>query len=181
MLKIQLDEITDTGLYLEGEMDPVDLPQLNTLGNDGLSRFPDPVAYKFSISRIADIVEIKGELESSVDLSCGRCLDKYRMPLTSRFALAYTRQLPDCVDEEGEEIELSAEELGLTLIEADEIDLSEPLQEQLLMALPIKPLCNKDCKGLCAHCGANLNNEKCSCEDPVFDTRFASLKNFKVK
>jgi uncharacterized protein len=181
VLIIQLDEIKETGLFLEGNLNPEELPQLRELADDGFSRFVEPVQYRVNISRIVDMVEVRGEVESVVDLSCGRCLERYTLPFATSFSIAFARQLPACVDDDGEEIELSAEELGLTLLEGDELSLSEPLQEQVLMALPIKPLCRQDCKGICAHCGASLNSEKCSCEEPAFDTRFASLKNFKVQ
>ncbi len=181
MLIIQLDEIKDAGLLLEGSLPPEEFPQLNALGDDGFTRFTGPVQYRLNISRIADMIEVRGEVESVVELSCGRCLERYTMPFSTNFSLAFARQLPDCVDDDGEEIELSAEELGLTLLEGDELSLSDQLQEQVLMALPIKPLCHQDCKGICAQCGASLNSEKCSCQEPAFDTRFASLKNFKVK
>jgi len=181
VLIIQLDEINDTGLLLEGSLLPEELPQLKELGDDGFSRFTGPVQYRLNINRIVDMVEVRGEVESVVELSCGRCLERYTMPFATNFSIAFAQQLPDCVDDDGEEIELSAEELGLTLLEGDELSLSDPLQEQVLMALPIKPLCQKDCKGICAHCGASLNTEACSCQEPAFDTRFASLKNFKVQ
>ncbi|NIP25414.1 MAG: DUF177 domain-containing protein, partial [Phycisphaerae bacterium] len=92
-----------------------------------------------------------------------------------------TRQLPELSDDEDEGVELTADELGLTLVEEDTISLLEPIREQILMAIPIQPLCDESCKGLCVHCGENLNATDCGCEEPQFDTRFASLKNFKVK
>jgi len=181
LLIVQIDEIKDSGLHLEGDIQPADLPALGELGSNGLAQFPDPVHYRIDISRIADIIEVDGRLESTMALSCGRCLEHYSTPFTARFSLAFTRQLPDCVDEAGDEVELSADELGLTLLDADEIDLIEPLQEQVMMALPIQPLCSESCRGLCNQCGANLNIEKCDCVEPVFDTRFTALKDFKVK
>ncbi len=95
--------------------------------------------------------------------------------------MAFTRQIPEVASDEDEEVELTADEMGLTLVEDETISLLEPLQEQVLMALPIQPLCRNDCKGLCAHCGNNMNLGDCGCEEPLFDSRFASLKNFKVK
>jgi uncharacterized protein len=180
LLIIQVDEIKDSGLHLEGDLNPIDLPQLKELGDDDLVTFTAPINYAIDVSRFADIIEIKGRVKSAIGLSCGRCLEPYKMAVASSFSLAYTSQLPDCVDEEGEEVELSAEELGLTLLDTEEIVLTEPLQEQVLMAMPIQPLCQDDCQGLCAHCGANLNIDKCGCEEPVFDKRFAALKDFKV-
>lgn len=181
MLTVQIDEIRDAGLHLEGHLVPADLPALKELCEADLAQFPDPVHYRIDISRIADIIEVDGNLDSTLALSCGRCLEPYKTSFSARFSLAFTHQLPDVVDDDGEDVELSAEELGLILIETDTIDLTEPLQEQVMMALPIQPLCSESCRGLCPQCGINLNSEKCGCSAPVFDTRFAALKDFKVK
>ena len=183
MLNIQIDEIKENGLLLEGEVSPDAFPLLVEITDEGTASFPQAVHYRFNVSRLVDMIEVSGFIDAVVELSCGRCLDSYQMPFSSNFFLAYTQQLPVCTDDEDEdeETELSAEEMGLTLLEGDEISLAEPLQEQLLMALPIQPLCQNDCNGLCPVCGCNLNKINCGCEEPSFDTRFASLKEFKVK
>jgi uncharacterized protein len=57
-----------------------------------------------------------------------------------------------------------------------EIDLSFGVRESLLLALPMKVLCSEDCKGLCPHCGANLNEESCDCVAETIDPRWAELR-----
>mgnify|MGYP001270422326 CR=1 FL=1 len=180
-LIIQLDEIKESGLQLEGDAGQEELPQVDELVNAGSLMLPEPVHYRFDITRLSGMVEIDGELECDIEVPCGRCLESYRLPISSRFSLTLSESIPECFDEEGNEIELSTEEMGLALIEGEEIDLLEPLQEQVLMALPIQPLCREECKGLCPYCGNNLNESECDCTAPKFDTRFASLKDFKVK
>lgn len=180
LLTVQFDQIKEKGLVLEGEIGSDRFPQLDQLVEMGELLFPEPLSYRLNVSRIADMAEVDGSIEGEVELSCGRCLEKYRMPFSSRFSLAFTRQLPEMSDEDGEEVELSADELGLILFDGDEFSLIDPVQEQVLMSLPIQPLCRQQCKGLCVHCGANLNDGDCGCKEPEFDTRFAALKNFKV-
>ncbi len=179
MLTVQFDEIKDSGLTLDGVVQPDGFSQFKEMTESGVSRIAEPVNYKLNLFRLADMVEVDGSVEGAIELSCSRCLEFYQMPFSSRFSMAFTRQLPELTGDD-DEIELTADEMGLTLVENDSIELLEPLQEQVFMALPIQPLCNKDCKGLCAHCGANLNKTDCGCEEPLFDARFASLKNFKV-
>ena len=70
--------------------------------------------------------------------------------------------------------------MGLILIEDESIDLTEVLQDHVIMSLPVRPLCRDNCSGLCPHCGANRNEGDCGCEEPVFDTRFAALKDLKI-
>ena len=61
--------------------------------------------------------------------------------------------------------------------------MSRPLcLEQISLEVPIKPLCSKDCKGLCPKCGTDLNESKCDCAArPRIDPRLAGLKEFRAK
>jgi len=47
------------------------------------------------------------------------------------------------------------------------------------LALPMKAICRSDCRGLCPHCGASLNNEQCRCEKHGSDPRLAPLARLK--
>ncbi len=58
------------------------------------------------------------------------------------------------------------------------IDLGQMIEEQFYLALPMKPLCHADCKGLCANCGTNLNVAACDCQVRWEDPRLAVLKAF---
>jgi uncharacterized protein len=57
--------------------------------------------------------------------------------------------------------------------------LADILAEQVNLALPMKVICSSDCRGLCPHCGANLNNEECRCEKNGSDARLAPLARMK--
>ena len=56
------------------------------------------------------------------------------------------------------------------------LDLTPLLREQGWLAVPMKPLCTPNCKGLCPQCGTNLNLESCACEKVHIDPRLAALK-----
>ena len=56
---------------------------------------------------------------------------------------------------------------------------ADVLAEQVNLALPMKVICSSDCRGLCPHCGANLNNEECRCEKNGADPRMAPLARLK--
>ena len=58
----------------------------------------------------------------------------------------------------------------------ERIELSQMILEQIVLALPMKPLCQPDCRGLCPQCGANRNQESCSCAPDTSDPRWAGLK-----
>ncbi|HYU46996.1 MAG TPA: DUF177 domain-containing protein, partial [Terriglobales bacterium] len=59
--------------------------------------------------------------------------------------------------------------------------LEDALREQVLLALPLKMVCREDCKGLCPHCGKNLNESQCSCAERLDDPRWAALKEIRDK
>ncbi|MCK7469944.1 MAG: DUF177 domain-containing protein [Desulfomicrobium escambiense] len=101
----------------------------------------------------------RGDPDTAVRLSCGRCLAEFIGPLATDFALTYAREAPAEAGRraEPETHEVEAEEAGLIYFRGEEIDLTDGIQEQVILALPLRPLCREDCKGLCAACGADLN------------------------
>ncbi len=104
------------------------------------------------------------------------------MPLRSRFDLTYVNRIPGVQeDDEQDEVEISAQEMGLIYFEGEEINLQNGIQEQVILAFPIKALCKKACKGLCSSCGKDLNKGDCGCNHQPSDPRFAALKNLKLK
>jgi uncharacterized protein len=65
-----------------------------------------------------------------------------------------------------EEVELTDRDVVVGYYEADQLDLGEVVREQVLLALPLKPLCREDCRGLCPTCGRNRNQFPCGCPPP---------------
>lgn len=63
--------------------------------------------------------------------------------------------------------------------DGDVVDLSEMIKDNLVLELPLVPLCNKDCRGLCQHCGQNLNLASCDCVDKVIDPIWESLSGIE--
>ena len=179
-MRVRLDDIRDGGLVCDFVAAAADFTGLAELIAAGDAVFEAPIAVRLRLSRVDELVEVDGQLQSSVRLACGRCLRDFSSPLAAIFSLTYARTLPKVEDEEGGELELSADDLGMTLLEGDEIDFSEAVQEQVLLALPFRPLCSDGCRGLCPHCGADLNSTSCNCRDDGFGNKFAALKNFKI-
>ena len=84
----------------------------------------------------------------------------------------------DVFDEE--EIELKVEEIGMFYFKGEEINLQQGIQEQVVMAFPLKPLCDENCKGLCPKCGSDLNQGDCGCKREPGSNKFAVLKNLQL-
>ena len=77
------------------------------------------------------------------------------------------------------EAELTEEDLSFSFYEGDEVNLAPLVRETLLLALPTKPLCREDCRGLCPRCGANRNGAECGCREEWRDPRLEVLRTLK--
>lgn len=176
---IRVENIKENGLALEVSEDIESFPELLDMQQSGDVVFSEPIHSTMRAIKIHELVEVEGRLETTVRLACSRCLKEFEAPLDIPFTLTFSREVPE-VSEEGEEVELSAEEMGLIPFEGEEIDMRSPLQEQVVMALPVRPLCREVCKGLCRECGSDLNEGECGCVQPVFNQKFSALKGFRV-
>lgn len=178
MMRIHIDQIKDVGLWLDFEEKPETFPVLADMIRKNECKFLAPIRARLKTIRVADIVEVEGNIETSVRLTCGRCLKEFETILESRFALSYTPEVAGASDESQEsEVELNAEDLGLIYFRGKEIDLHPGIQEQVVMAFPMQPLCGEGCRGLCPKCGKNLDNGDCGCDRAHFDNPFAILQN----
>jgi len=180
-MKIKIDEIPESGLVLDltekGE-------ELEALAPGSDFSIVSPVTARLSVRRSDGTVEVRGEVKARLSLACSRCLDDFMFdvskPFTGRFA---PPKAGDGGGEEGaQEKELSGKDMGVDLLAGPDVDTHRILAEQIVLDIPIKPLCSQRCKGLCYTCGANLNEGPCSCRrEAKTDSRFAKLKDFKVK
>jgi uncharacterized protein len=138
--------------------------------------FTVPAAVRVEYYRAGQELFFHGHITGSVVGQCARCLEEYDFVLEKDFSivLAPKRELTA-------EVELADEDLDLSFYEGEEIDLSPLVQEQIILALPTRPLCRDSCRGLCSQCGANLNVQTCACIPATGDPRFAVLRNLKVK
>jgi uncharacterized protein len=79
------------------------------------------------------------------------------------------------------EREVQDDDVETSYYRDDEVDLNELIREQFYLALPMKPLCTEECRGLCPQCGANLNTDTCDCATEWVDPRLAALKNITTR
>jgi uncharacterized protein len=135
------------------------------------------VDVKCRITKTSSTIFIKGDLSALLGISCSRCLEDAELSVGSDFAYTLVPAKP----ETREELELQAEDLEISYYRGDFIDLTPIICEQIILQIPIKPLCAEECKGLCPHCGVNLNEVSCNCHLDFVDDRLAVLKNIKIK
>ena len=121
-------------------------------------------------------IRLRGRLSTGLELQCARCLEPVSQDASREFELLYR---PLGADAGRDELSVTDAEAEIGYYQGDGILLEDVLREQVLLALPLKVTCREDCKGLCPHCGKNLNQEQCSCSVPVEDPRWAALKEIR--
>jgi uncharacterized protein len=128
--------------------------------------------------QIIQDIRLNGDLSTRLELACARCLEPVVLDVQRDFELLYR---PQGADAGREELSVTAAEAEVSYYEGEGVLLEDVLREQILLAVPLKAICKEDCKGLCPHCGKNLNAGQCSCEEPVEDLRWNALKEIRGK
>jgi uncharacterized protein len=121
--------------------------------------------------------KVAGQVSFTADFQCSRCLEPYPIASTSPFHLTFAPRPEASV--EGEEVEIGANELDVEFYSERSIPLKQLAAEQIQLSIPMKPLCDESCLGLCPQCGANRNREACSCETSVVDERWGALQDIR--
>jgi uncharacterized protein len=121
-------------------------------------------------------IRVAGELETKIEMVCARCLDAVIEDVHKDFDLFY-QPLRKGVKPEEERLKDDDTEIGF--FQGEGLFLADVLKEQVLLSLPMKVICQSDCRGLCPTCGANLNHEECRCETHATDPRLAPLARLK--
>ncbi len=125
-------------------------------------------------------VILHGELQGSFVGRCSFCADdvpfSFKEKVCCRFSVG---EIEEKNLEKESEIDCHSNDLENIYLATPEIDMDEVVQEQVYLNLPLQLLCRQDCAGICPHCGANLNNEKCSCDGAESASPFAVLAKLK--
>lgn len=169
-----------------------------------------PIESHFSLRKVDDVVVINGDLRTHVQLVCSRCANYFPLKCDLNFSGLFCkdpvmagvahlqRQGTDKRepgrpvgqnkgfarhqhDFDSDETVESGRDLDITYISNDFIDLADVLTEQLQLQVPFQPLCQENCKGMCAQCGADLNVGRCACAKLATTRPFSVLRDFKVK
>jgi len=132
-----------------------------------------PLNVNASAELLGAEIRIKGHLGTRLEASCDRCLGAVEIPVDCDFDLFY-RPMQTIAREE--EMEVPEEEMEIGFYSGDGIEVADVVTEQVILAVPMKVVCNPDCKGLCPVCGANRNVAQCDCAPSQRDSPFASLQ-----
>lgn len=170
MLPLDLARLSREGaLRIQGEIPP-DAPLWEGTG----VRLGEPIRVdlKASEATSGEIV-VRGTLRGTFAQECRRCLDPVVVPLDEEVTFVYTGA--DFPAEEG------GEDGDLRKVPEDalEVDLEEPIREEVILIAPEYLVCDPDCRGLCPRCGAELNKTTCECAVEEPDPRWDTLRALK--
>jgi uncharacterized protein len=152
--------------------------KLNTLIIDGdvselklLEPFYGKYDLKLEIDKAHNQLVLKAFLKLNCKFSCDRCGNQYDEMLNVKFEQVYLFGVSCDDDDDSDVIYLP--------FDADKIDISKELFDYSVLALPMKKLCDNDCKGICPRCGTNLNINSCECKNDEIDPRWKPLLDIK--
>jgi uncharacterized protein len=142
-------------------------------------RIVAPVDLALRVTKDARKIRVTGRLRTALEVECSRCLEPFRVPVDAeidQIFLPEGTEVTGASDDDAEDDEGQQADAGVSFYKDDTIDLGEMMRDEFYLALPMKPLCKDDCKGLCPVCGVNWNRETCTCKVEWTDPRMASLK-----
>jgi uncharacterized protein len=160
------------------------------VGQNGAAAEPDPHADAADYKVLGDVhfdgtlrkddprFMLSGRLQARLEMSCGRCLEPFTLPIDTQVDLTYVPHPEQAADDE---VELSQDDLTTAFYRDQTLDLGDMVREQFYLALPMRPLCREDCKGLCPQCGTNLNLGTCACDVRWEDPRLEGLRALMKK
>lgn len=170
---IQIDQITESPKKIRFA-EPIG--ELNS--SDDLTidfRFPKMIDVDMAYYRSGRDLFFHGWFGGRMEGHCSRCLKSYSFALEKKFLFVLT---PNPFSAKTKE--LNRDELGLSYYVSKEINLFPFIREQVLLALPTRPLCEEACRGICPGCGADLNQEPCLCAVTRGDPRTAIFRTLKL-
>ena len=130
------------------------------------------------IDKIGCRILIHGTAGAELYLKCSRCLNEFTYPVDTTFHEEY---VPIENNDETEKLETGHRDLDLSFYRNNEIDFAEVMREQVLLTVPLKPLCSSSCRGMCPACGKDLNQGPCNCRREGVDPRLAPLQKLRER
>ena len=150
-------------------------PDVRQTGPLGVKGSADRIEEHLGPKEIVEDIRLRARLVGDFELLCARCLDPISYRADEQVDLIFR---PSGTDAEQGERSISEAETEIGYYEESGLLLEDVVREQVLLSLPDRSLCREDCKGLCPHCGGNLNETTCHCEETQVDTRWAALQGF---
>lgn len=138
----------------------------------------EPLIVHYVVDREKDSEDIRigVDVHGEIETFCARCLETMTYPVRLHLETSYMPASPEMSENLEEERTSSA-----TGYYRKTIRLGDYIASELVLALPLRFICDEQCKGLCPECGANLNREECGCREKPVDPRLQKLAELKEK
>ena len=135
----------------------------------------NPTTYNLTLTNTGDSYFLSGSAKVDVQTKCSRCLEFFKFQLNTNIENLFITQ--SMVNKKE-----PFDSLDVHIID-NKINAKKIIVSNFLLEVPIMPICNDDCRGLCQYCGCNLNKVKCRCEEDrkITNSQFAELKNYKFE
>ncbi len=167
---VKLKDIPEEGLHLRYKENPEQFSVSEYVNKD--------IEIDTHIIKSADALFINGSIEAELRMECSRCLKVFTVTINPNFSVNYM-PLPKGSDED--ELELGKGDMEIGFYKGDTFDIDDLIKEQIVLSIPMQPLCSLSCKGICPVCGQNLNIKECNCGQENINPQFAALKNLLKK
>jgi uncharacterized protein len=164
MLRVDLGQLAREGtVVVEGAISPDD-----DIWSDSDLRWAGDVELRLTAAHAGTgEVVVRGAAEGTLDQDCRRCLRAVETDVEEELTLVFSSEAEP--DSDAYPFDAGAPEL----------DLSDAVREELILAVNQYVVCDPECRGLCPKCGANLNEESCDCTEDETDPRWAALRALK--
>jgi len=126
------------------------------------------------VNRMGDEYLFDLKVKAEGTFVCDRCGEDFQYGVEGRVRTLWTHEL----DKAGEETD---DDVRLLTPSTHEIPLERDVVDALILAIPAKTVCRESCRGLCARCGANLNEKQCDCQKQDTDSRWQGLGELKFE
>ena len=162
-MKIDVSSISKTdGAFLDVRISGI-VEGLNEVYDEYL--FDKPVSFKGSVENRGGILILHGDLNTSYHVKCSKCLKDIDSIMNISIMENFIEEKNKADDES-------------YTYKGNFIELDRVFKDNIILNLPVRQVCNEDCKGLCPICGANLNVTSCECREDEVDSRMEVLRNF---
>jgi uncharacterized protein len=178
MRQIKIDRIPPGGLAVDFLLEPAWLKEIAE--ERPLGFVPSgPLDVQGELSRTGEGILFRGIVRGKIRLDCGRCLESFLESLNESVSAEWrlVSAPSKSADQDGG---LQIEDLDTGQIQEGTVDLGERILEEVILTIPIQPLCREACLGLCPICGENKNINPCSCKAKEGSSPFSVLKKFQV-
>jgi uncharacterized protein len=175
-----LNELSDEDVTVSCEAQP---DELGLLPEEAVVR--GSLLLTMTVGASGKLVHVYGEMAGTFVRECVRCLREYEEQVLLPFSGRY--RMPDPVagrrsrakaapEPEAAGVVETPEDEDTYVCSGEQVEPAEMLREHIILATPIQPLCDENCRGLCPVCGRDRNQAPCACIEPAPTNPFAALQ-----